>query len=91
MTKRCEVCESIIETDDWYSFIRVKYCRSCAQEMRRLQNAERMRELRRKTREANALTRQLCKEQQREIDLLRAELIRQRERVARLEGKHETD
>lgn len=91
MTKQCTVCGAAIETDDWYAFIRTKYCRSCAKEMHRLQNAERMRELRRKTREANALTRELCKTQQREIDLLRAELIRQREKIMRLEARHETD
>lgn len=89
MTKQCAVCGGNIQTDDWYAFIRKKYCDSCAKEMRRIKEAERLRELRRKRREENALTRELCKSQQEEIELLRAELIRQRERVAALrEGKH---
>jgi late competence protein required for DNA uptake (superfamily II DNA/RNA helicase) len=77
--KRCQRCGRMIYTDDWYSYIRLKYCRSCAADAKREQNAARMKELRRRTRESNALTRKLCDEQRKEIELLRMELIRQRE------------
>lgn len=85
MTKRCTVCGGVIEVKDYYSFIRTKYCPACKKTMRRLQENARLQALREKRREANALTRELCASQQRELELLRAELIRQRERNAALE------
>lgn len=85
MTKTCVQCGRDIQTDDWYSYIRTKYCKGCAADVRRRQKAAYMQELRRSTRETNRLTRELCKSQQQEIELLRQELIRQRERVAKLE------
>lgn len=91
MTKQCEVCGRTISSDDWYSFIRTKYCRACAENVRRLKEAERMRNLRKQRREANALARELCKSQQQEIELLRAELLRQRERVDALLRKEADD
>lgn len=87
MTKLCTVCGGVIESDDWYSFIRTKYCNSCKKSIRRMKEAERMRALREKRRKENKLTRELCTAQQKELELLRAELIRQRERVAALEHK----
>lgn len=85
MEKRCEMCGGVIQIEDWYSYIRTKYCPACKKLARRIKENNRMRELRRKRREANALARELCASQQREIELLRAELIRQRERNAALE------
>lgn len=85
MEKSCEMCGGVIQIDDWYSYIRTKYCPACKKVARRMQERNRLQELRRKRREANALTRELCASQQREIELLRAELIRQRERNAALE------
>lgn len=85
MTKTCSVCGKVIQCDDWYKFIRLKYCPECRKMMRRIQERNRLQALREKRREANALTRELCASQQREIELLRAELIRQRERNAALE------
>lgn len=79
MRKQCEQCGGVIELDDWYSFIRTKYCDSCRKDVKRRQSADRMRELRKKTRERNKITRELCDEQRKEIELLRMELIRQRE------------
>ena len=86
MTKQCAVCGAAISSDDWYAFIRMKYCEHCRQEIRRIQKAEQLRELRRKRKEINAATRELCKSQQEAIELLRAELIRSRERIAALKG-----
>lgn len=88
MEKRCTVCGGVVEIADWYSYIRTKYCPACKKMMRRLQERNRLKALREKRREENALTRELCAAQQRELELLRAELIRQRERVAALE--HQT-
>lgn len=91
MTKHCTRCGTLILTDDWYSFIRTKYCRRCAAEVRREQKAEWMREFRRKNREKNALARQLCVSQQEEIDRLRQLLAAQRERVRQLENQIEEE
>lgn len=85
MTKKCTRCGASICTDDWYSFIRTKYCRRCAADVRREQKAAWMREFRRKNREKNDLTRRLCISQQEEIDRLRQLLAIQRDRVRQLE------
>ena len=85
MTKQCTRCGVSISTDDWYSFISTKYCRRCASEVRREQQAAWMREFRRKNREKHVLTRKLCESQQEEIDRLRQMLVIQRERVRQLE------
>ena len=85
MTKSCQRCGAAISTDDWYAFIRTKYCRRCAAEVRRIQKANWIRELRRKTREQNTLTRQLCAAQQEEIERLRELVEVQRDRVRVLE------
>lgn len=58
----------------------MKYCPSCAADVHREQKANYAKELRRKTRERNDLTRQLCKEQQQELDTLRQLLAAQRDR-----------
>ena len=84
MIKRCEMCGCEIRTEDYYSLIRRKYCKKCAADVRRRQNAEWMREFRKKTREENQLRRELCKTQAEEIDRLRAEIVRQREELRRL-------
>ena len=80
LTKSCQRCGRRISTDDWYSYIRTKYCPSCAADVHREQKANYAKELRRKTREQNALTRQLCKEQQQELETLRQLLAAQRDR-----------
>lgn len=87
MQKSCQRCGTEIQCDDWYAFIRTKYCRRCAKDVRRQQQAEYARELRRKTREQNMLTRQLCTEQQAELERLRELLLVQRERVRTLENE----
>ena len=85
MTKRCQRCGARISTDDYYKFIRIKDCTSCAEDVHREQTANWIRELRRKTREEHDLTRQLCKAQQDEIGRLRQLLVIQRERNRALE------
>lgn len=57
--KRCEQCGQIIareETTDYYAYIRLKYCRPCAADVHRRQNAAYMRRLRAQRREAHKLT-----------------------------------
>lgn len=89
MTKHCQRCGTSVDLDDWYAFISTKYCRRCAKDVRRQQQAEWARELRKKTREQNALTRQLCEAQQQEIERLRDLVLRQRERVRELEEEND--
>lgn len=84
LTKHCAECGAQISAEDWYEFIALKYCRSCAREVRRRQQAEWMREFRRKQREQNALTRQLCSAQQEEIERLRMLVALEREKVREL-------
>ena len=86
MTKYCERCGKPIEDDDWYAHVRRKYCPMCAADVKRKQDADRMRELRRKTREKNALTRELCKAQQQELDFLRKMVQAQKDKIRALEG-----
>ena len=80
MTKRCQRCGALISTDDYYKFIRMKYCRPCAENVHREQKAAWIKELRRKTREEHNLTKQLCKAQQEELVRLRQMLAIQRDR-----------
>ena len=80
MTKRCQRCGRSISTDDWYAYISMKYCKPCASDVHREQKANYARELRRKTREKNELTRKLCQEQQQELETLRKLLAAQRDR-----------
>ncbi len=57
--KRCEQCGQIIareESCDYYAYIRLKYCRPCAADVHRRQNAAYMRRLRAQRREAHKLT-----------------------------------
>lgn len=85
--KRCERCGADISTPDYYAQIRRKYCKVCAADVQRQQKAEWARELRRKTREQNALTRELCKAQAAEIEALRALVVRQREQIGGRRGE----
>lgn len=86
MRMRCEICGADISTPDYFEQIRRKYCKRCAAEVHRRQKADWARELRRKTREKNALTRELCQTQAEEIKALRALVLRQREELRRMEN-----
>ena len=90
MRKQCQRCGAAIEITDYYASLSTKYCRRCAGDVTRENKAAYMREFRRKQRESNALTRQLCEAQQQEIDRLRELIIRQRARVRELEEELET-
>lgn len=86
MTKYCAKCGKPIEDDDWYAHMSRKYCPLCAADSKRQKKAEYMRELRRKTREANRLTREMCAAQQKELDFLRRMVQEQKDRIRALEG-----
>lgn len=79
--KRCEICGADISTPDYYASIRRKYCRVCAAERKRQQKADWQATFRAKQREKNALTRELCKSQSEEIEILRKIILQQRERL----------
>lgn len=77
--KRCAQCGAIIareETADYYAYIRLKYCRPCAQDVHRRQNAEYMRRLRAQRREAHKLTADQNELLRRENELLRQSIRR---------------
>lgn len=83
MVKRCQRCGCEMRIDDWYAYIRRKYCKRCAADVHRMQNANRMHELRRITREQNLEVRKLCAAQQEELDRLRELVLKQREQLAK--------
>lgn len=83
MDKRCQRCGCIMQIDDWYAYIRRKYCPRCAADVHRMQNANRMAELRRITRQQHEETKKLCAAQQEELQRLRELVIRQREQITK--------
>ncbi len=76
MYKRCVECGRGMEIADWYAYIRRKYCPACAAAVKRRQNAARMADLRKITRQQNAAVRELCTVQAAELAALR-DLIQQ--------------
>lgn len=87
--KRCQKCGKIIsdsENDDWFRFIRVKYCRTCGPEVNRQNAKERAKAVRQQVKANNKLRRELANKLLIENKLLREELERSRERIEDLEG-----
>lgn len=74
-----------MKIDDWYSYIRRKYCPACAAAVKRMQNANRMHKLREITRQQHKEVRTLCAAQQAELDRLREIVAKQRDRLAELD------
>lgn len=72
-----------MDIPDWYSYISRKYCPACAAAVKRRQNANRMHELRKITRQQNAEVRKLCAAQQAELDRLREIVAEQRTMLER--------
>lgn len=83
--KMCEVCGGSMEIPDWYAYISTKYCKTCAAEMTRENKRAWARAFRRKQREKNIAMRELCKVQRKEIEALKALIIRQREEIQMIE------
>ena len=86
MDKRCQECGRGLVIDDWYSYIRTKYCPACAAAVKRRQNAERMRQLRRITRQKNSAVRELCTVQAAELAALRDLIQQQRAEIDALKN-----
>jgi len=83
--KRCEQCGQIIareESCDYFAYIRLKYCRPCAADVHRRQNAAYMQRLRAQRREAHKLTEEQNALLKRENELLR-QAIRRLEQAAK--------
>jgi ribosome-binding protein aMBF1 (putative translation factor) len=86
--KRCEQCGRVIayeESSDYYSFIRLKYCRPCAADVHRRQIAESMRRARAAARERRELEKQITQQTTTENELLREIVRQQAARIADLE------
>lgn len=77
--KRCAQCGAVIayeQTCDYYRYIRLLYCPTCAADVRRRQKADYMRKLRAQRREAHKLT-----ADQNQLLRTENELLRQRIRA----------
>lgn len=91
--KKCVVCGRMIameETTDYYRYIRLKYCPSCAKNIHRMQNANRMSLKRHEARTRIKLCGEINTELVTENDLLRAQLIRLREENRKLREATDT-
>lgn len=87
--KRCARCGTVIsriESADYYSHIRIKYCKACAPEANRLNAAERSKRIRAQTRANNKLARELNDRLRQENELLKRQLEEARERIDSLGG-----
>lgn len=77
--KYCQQCGRVIAREaecDFYAYIRLKWCKSCAADVHRRQNAEYMRRLRAQRREAHKLTEEQNALLKQENDLLRQSIRR---------------
>lgn len=77
--KYCQQCGRVIAREaecDFYAYIRLKWCKSCAADVHRRQNAEYMRRLRAQRREAHKLTEEQNTLLKQENDLLRQAIRR---------------
>ena len=86
--KYCQQCGRLIareESTDFYAYIRLKYCRSCAADVHRRQIADSMRRARAAARERRELERQLTAQTTRENELLRDIVREQAARITDLE------
>jgi ribosome-binding protein aMBF1 (putative translation factor) len=86
--KRCKQCGRIIAyeaTADFYSYIRVQYCKPCAADVHRRQIAESMRKARATARERRELEKQRATQAEKENELLREYVRKQAARIADLE------
>lgn len=90
MVKRCLECGRCMDIPDWYAYIRRKYCPQCAAAVHRRQNANRMAQLRKITRQQNDAVRTLCAAQQDELQRLRDLIAVQRARLDALENDPHT-
>lgn len=82
--KYCERCGKLIGdayNTDFFAYIRMKYCSDCKVKVRREKNAERMKRLRRETREINNARKEQLELLREENEMLRLRIIRMRENM----------
>lgn len=82
--KYCERCGKLIGdayNTDFYAYIRMKYCNNCKEIVRREKNAERMKRLRRETREINKARKEQLELLKEENEMLRLRIIKMREQL----------
>lgn len=82
--KKCECCGKLIgdayETN-YFAYIRMKYCSDCKIQVKREQDAQRMRDLRRKKREINKAKNEQLALLREENEMLRLRIIKMREQL----------
>lgn len=81
-TKKCQRCGITIGdaySTDYYAYIRMKYCPECKKSVANMQAAERMRNMRRRTRELNKARKERVELLEEENELLRKRIIELRE------------
>jgi ribosome-binding protein aMBF1 (putative translation factor) len=86
--KRCQQCGKVIAYEqecDYYRYIALRYCDSCAADVRRRNNANRMFRLRQEARERRELERQVTAQTSKENELLREVVRQQAARISDLE------
>ena len=82
--KYCERCGKLIGdayNTDFFAYIRMEYCSDCKVKVRREKNAERMKRLRRETREINNARKEQLELLREENEMLRLRIIRMRENM----------
>lgn len=92
--KYCERCGKLIgdayETD-YFAYIRMKYCSDCKAKVKGEQDAQRMKDLRRKTRELNKARKEQLELLREENEMLRRKIVRLREEEDSTYAKHSVD
>ena len=84
--KRCEKCGVVIsdvDTADWYSHIRIKYCDKCREKMNQKNTAERAKSYRKRKQEEHAELLSRCKALETENELLRLQINSLRDFIER--------
>ena len=82
--KYCERCGKLIGdayNTDFFAYIRMKYCSECKVNVKREQDALRMKRLRRETREINKARKEQLELLKEENEMLRLQIIRMRENM----------
>lgn len=82
--KYCQVCNKLIcniEQSDFYSFIRIKYCDTCRQEVKRQQTLKRVHALRERKKQIEIERNTQLELLKQENELLRQNIIRLKENI----------
>lgn len=86
--KKCEKCGEVIPreiTDNWYAYIRVKYCKKCAKQVNIEKTTERIKTARQKAKENRKLQKELAETLTVENFLLKEQIRREKDEVIRLQ------